>query len=100
MSNQITSLLGRTVGSWNGEDISELQNELNRIRREELASQPGDKLIVKGIPHRNQLPEDLHDFRAYPIWGCDVNENCLCGARANRIVTVADVRQYSLIDHH
>jgi len=100
MSNQITTLQGNSVGLWDGVDVQDLQAELDRIRKENLADSNGDKLVVKGVPHRDQLPSDLQDFRAYPIWGCDKNENCLCGARANRIVSVEDVRQYSMIDHH
>ena len=100
MSDEIKTASGQSVGHWNGNDVSELKNELDRIRRDVLAGSTGDKLVVKGIPHREQLPEDLQEFRAYPIWACDKQENCLCGARANRIVPVTDVRQYSMIDHH
>ncbi len=99
MSDEIKTASGQTVGSWNGDDISDLQKELDRIRQEVL---PGtdERLVAKDMPHREQLPEDLQSFRAYPIWACDKQENCLCGARGNRVVSVEDVRQYSMIEHH
>jgi len=99
-TNSITTQLGEAVGEWDGGDVSALQSELERIRSQGLVAGAGDRLVTTGIPHRSQLPEDLHKFQAYPIWGCDRNQNCLCGARANRIVSVEDVRQYSMIDHH
>lgn len=100
MANEIKTRSGRAVGTWDGKRIEDLQVELARIRS--LLSEEGsdDRLAPMGIPHADQLPEDLRSFRAYPIWGCDLNQNCLCGANANRVVSVRDVRQYSMIDHH
>ncbi|MBX2868654.1 MAG: hypothetical protein KTR18_08265 [Acidiferrobacterales bacterium] len=97
--NAIKTQMGLSVGEWDGQDVEVLQAELDRIRAQNSLG-TGDKLVVGGIPHRDQLPDDLQNFRAYPIWACDKANNCLCGARANRIVSVADVRQYSMIDHH
>ncbi len=97
--NAIKTQMGQSVGEWDGQDVETLQAELDRIRAQN-SLESGDKLVVAGIPHRDQLPDDLQKFRAYPIWACDKSNNCLCGARANRIVSVADVRQYSMIDHH
>lgn len=100
MSNEITSQSGRAVGIWDGADVTDLRQELDRIRQLLRDADNGDRLVTSGVPHRDQLPQDLHTFSAYPIWGCDSQQNCLCGARANRVVSVTDVRQYSLIDHH
>jgi len=52
------------------------------------------------MPHREQLPEDLHSFKAYHIWGCDKSGRCLVGTNADRIEPVEKVRSFSLIDHH
>ena len=100
MSDDIKTQSGRTVGSWNGADVQDLQQELDRIRQTLRSEGSSEKLIAAEMPHREQLPSDLQHFAAYPIWGCDRQEQCLCGARANRVVSVEDVRQYSLIDHH
>lgn len=100
MSDAITTQSGAQVGNWDGVDVKELQKELNRIRQQ-LKDEGGvDKISAAGMPHRDQFPEDLLNFRAYPIWGIDNQQNCLCGARANRIVSVEDVRQYSMVEHH
>lgn len=100
MSNVITTQSGAQVGTWDGVDVKDLQKELNRIRQ--LLKDEGgvDKINAADMPHRDQLPEDLQSFTAYPIWGFDSQQNCLCGARANRIVSVEDVRQYSMVEHH
>ena len=100
MSDEIKTPSGEVVGRWDGKDVSDLQKELARIRREVGKDRSSDRLVPASIPHRDQLPVDLHKFTGYLIWGCDSSENCLCGANANRVVTVADVRRFSLIDHH
>lgn len=100
MSNEIKTRSGRVVGSWDGENLEDLRKELDRIKAALAAEGANDRLAPSGIPHADQLPEDLRTFKAYPIWGCDQNQNCLCGANANRVVSVKDVRQYSMIDHH
>jgi len=100
MTDEIKTRLGRSVGSWDGESVQELQAELDRIRPQLSQDAPEDRLFPAGVPHREQLPEDLHKFSAYPIWACDKSQHCLCGARANRVVSVTDVRQYSMIEHH
>jgi len=99
-SNEIKTSSGRIVGQWDGKSVHELRDELARIRRELDSQNAGEKITAAGIPHMDQLPSDLRSFTAYPIWGCDSTGNCLCGAAANRVVSVEDVRQYSLIDHH
>lgn len=100
MSDEIKTSTGRTVGQWSGESAEELQSELSRIREELQSSNSTDRLVAKQMPHRDQLPEDLHNFKAYHIWGCDRNGQCLVGTHANRIEPVDKVRTYSLIDHH
>ncbi len=100
MSDEIKTQSGVVMGSWDGADVKVLEKELNRIRRELKDTGGSDKLVAADMPHRNQLPEDLRSFNAYPIWGFDKQQNCLCGARANRIVSAADVRQYSMVEHH
>jgi len=100
MSNEIKTQSGMTMGSWDGKDVKDLQKELTRIRQELKNTGGTDKVVATNMPHRDQLPDDLKKFNAYPIWGIDQQENCLCGARANRIVSAADVRQYSMVEHH
>ena len=100
MSNDVTTRSGRVVGSWDCKRLEDLQSELARIKGALALEGSSDRLAPSGIPHQDQLPEDLRTFRAYPIWGCDLNQNCLCGANANRVVSVKDVRQFSMIDHH
>ena len=100
MSNEIKTNAGRTVGHWSGESVTELQTELSRIRDELKVSESTERLVAKEMPHRDQLPEDLHNFKAYHIWGCDSSGNCLVGTHANRIEPLEKVRSFSLIDHH
>jgi len=100
VSDEIKTASGRVVGKWDGRNVGDLQKELARVRREAERDGSGDRPVPASIPHRHQLPIDLHKFTAHVIWGCDSKENCLCGANANRVVTVADVRRFSLIDHH
>lgn len=100
MSNEIKTNAGRTVGHWSGEEITELQAELSRIRDELKVGESTERLVAKEMPHRDQLPEDLHNFKAYHIWGCDPSGNCLVGTHANRIEPLDKVRSFSLIDHH
>ena len=100
MSDDITTDSGRVVGTWDGKVAEELQVELARIWSQLREEKARDRLVARKMPHRDQLPEDLHSFNAYHIWGCDVGGRCLVGTRADRIETVDKVRTFSLIDHH
>lgn len=100
MNNDINTSAGRKVGEWNGESAEALQNELSRIREVLKSENSTERLVARSMPHREQLPEDLHSFKAYHIWGCDQNGNCLVGTHANRIETLEKVRSFSLIEHH
>ncbi|MCB1789325.1 MAG: hypothetical protein KDJ27_07590 [Gammaproteobacteria bacterium] len=100
MSNEIKTSNGRTVGQWSGERAEDLVQELERIRGELQSQNAAERLVAKQMPHREQLPEDLHSFKAYHIWGCDRAGNCVVGTHANRIEPVDKVRTFSLIDHH
>ncbi|MBX2885162.1 MAG: hypothetical protein KTR32_34715 [Granulosicoccus sp.] len=100
MSDEIKTQSGAVMGSWDGKNVSDLQEELTRIRQELKDAGGVDKIVAADMPHRDQLPEDLQKFNAYPIWGYDTNDDCLCGARANRVVSAEDVRQFSMVDHH
>ena len=90
MSDDIVSRSGAVVGRWDGRDVKVLQEELARIKRET----PGDRVEPDGVPHRDQLPEDLRDFTAYILWACDPNGMCLVGSGANRAETVESIREF------
>ena len=90
MSDDIVSRSGAVVGQWDGQDVQTLQNELARIKTEVS----GDKVEPTGVPHQDQLPEDLKGFTAYILWGCDVNGVCLVGSGANRTETIESIREF------
>jgi hypothetical protein len=98
--NEIKTSSGRVVGSWDGKCSKELMLEIQRIKVEMAKEGASDALISKEMPHRDQLHPDLHNFKAYHLWGCDVNGQCLVGSGANRIESVEKVLSFSLIDHH
>ena len=90
MSDDIVSRSGAVVGQWDGKDIKDLQEELARIRREVS----GDKVEPSGVPHQDQFPDDLKNFTAYILWGCDSNNVCLVGSGANRPESVESIREF------
>ena len=100
MKNDICTNAGRKVGEWSGESVIELQTAIARIRVHLITEGSSERLVAKEMPHRDQLPPDLHSFNAYHIWGCDSAGNCLVGTHANRIETLEKVRRFSLIEHH
>jgi hypothetical protein len=100
MSNDIKTSSGRKVGEWSGQNATELLDELARIRQALKEEASTERLVAREMPHRDQLPEDLHNFKAYHIWGCDQGGNCVVGTHANRIEPLDKVRSFSLIDHH
>lgn len=100
MSDEIKTGEGRVVGSWNGASANELMQELTRIRKQLADEKSREKVGPRDIPHRDQIPDDLQNFRAYPLWCCDKEGSCLVGAGANRIESVDKVLAYSLVDHH
>lgn len=100
MTDEIRTDSGRVVGQWSGETVQELQAELARIREALRSENSRERLIARKMPHRDQLPEDLHNFKAYHIWGCDSGGNCLVGTHANRVEPVDKVRTFSMIEHH
>lgn len=98
--DEIKTSSGRVVGSWDGKCVKELMAEISRIKTAMAKEGASDALISKEMPHRDQLHEDLLSFKAYHLWGCDVNGQCLVGSGANRIESVEKVLSFSLIDHH
>ena len=91
MSDDIVSKSGSVVGQWDGKDVNDLKAELARIKQE---IPQGDKVEPTGVPHSDQLPDDLEGFTAYIIWACDQNGTCLVGSGANRLETVESIREF------
>lgn len=100
MSDEIKTSAGRVVGQWNGDSAQDLMAEIARIKRALTQENSGEVLDSRAMPHREQLPADLHDFRAYHLWGCDKKGSCVVGTNANRIESVEKVLSFSLIEHH
>lgn len=98
MSNDITSKQGTVVGQWDGKDVNTLKDELARIKKELQQQGSKDKVEPSGIPHQNQFPDDLKDFTAYLLWGCDQNSMCLVGSGANRLESVESIREFYASD--
>lgn len=98
--DEIKTSSGRVVGNWDGKCVKELMAEIKRIKNCMVKEGASDALISKEMPHRDQIHEDLQNFKAYHLWGCDVNGQCLVGSGANRIESVEKVLAFSLIDHH
>ncbi|TCJ11902.1 hypothetical protein EZJ19_13635 [Parasulfuritortus cantonensis] len=100
MSNEIKTNTGRVVGHWNGDSAQDLMTEIGRIKQGLRQENSAEYLDSRRMPHRDQLPADLLDFRAYHLWGCDRQGACLVGTNANRIEALEKVRSFSLIEHH
>ncbi len=98
--DEIKTTSGRAVGSWNGERAQDLMAELKRIKGMLASERATDMLDSRAMPHREQLHPDLLEFRAYHLWGCDRQGQCVVGTNANRIESVDKVLSFSLIDHH
>jgi len=100
MSDDIKTNSGRVVGRWSGDSAQELMGEIARIKQVLRQENSSEFLDSRAMPHREQLPRDLLDFRAYHLWGCDKRGACLVGTNANRIESVEKVLSFSLIEHH
>jgi hypothetical protein len=98
--DEIKTNSGRVVGSWNGTCVKELMAEIARIKTVMVQEKATDSLDSRTIPHRDQIHDDLQNFKAYHLWGCDKNGQCLVGTGANRIESVEKVLSFSLVDHH
>lgn len=98
--NEIKTNSGRVVGSWDGERALDLMAEIARIKKMLAQEKSAESLDSRSMPHREQLHQDLLEFRAYHLWGCDKHGECLVGTGANRIESIDKVLSFSLIDHH
>lgn len=98
--DEIKTNSGRVVGSWNGECAKQLMAEIARINQALVQEKAADILDSRMMPHREQIHNDLQNFKAYKLWGCDKNGQCLVGGAANRIESIDKVLSFSLIDHH
>jgi len=98
--DDIKSSGGRVVGSWNGDRARDLMAEIARVKQGLHQEGGGETLDSRTMPHREQLPEDLLNFKAYHLWGCDKHGECLVGTGANRVESVEKVLSFSLIEHH
>lgn len=90
LKNRILSADGdEELGSWDGQSVHDLARELERI--EEFAD-----ANYAGLPHSQNIPEDLRDQveKDYPIWAADPSGNCLVGEHAEQIETVDAIRSY------
>ena len=83
------------ICSWNGDDVKDLQVEVQRIIKEqkESGADRNNLLIRFGIPHIEQTPEHLRNFVAYAIWGVDKQGNCLTHRRADHFETVEKINE-------
>ncbi len=98
--DEIKTNSGKVVGSWDGKDVKDLMAEVKRIKGVMAEERSSDSLISKEMPHREQIHDDLQEFRAYHLWGCDAEGECLVGSGANRVESMDKVLAFSLIDHH
>lgn len=98
--DEIKTSSGKVVGSWNGESAKDLMGEIARIRKVISQESSSDTLDSRTMPHREQIHNDLQNFKAYHLWGCDKNGQCLVGTGANRIESMDKVLSFSLVDHH
>ena len=98
MSNDIVSRQGAVVGQWDGNDVNALKDELARIRKEMQQQGSKDKVEPSSVPHQDQFPDDLENFTAYLLWGCDQNNMCLVGSGANRLESVESIREFYASD--
>ncbi len=98
--DEIKTQSGRVVGSWNGERVRDLMAEIARIKLMQQQDGISETLDSRAMPHREQLHEDLRQFKAYHLWGCDKHGECLVGTAANRIESVEKVLSFSLVEHH
>ena len=98
--DEIKTSSGKVVGSWNGGCAKELMNEISRIKKALTQESSADTLDSRSMPHREQIHSDLQNFKAYHLWGCDKNGQCLVGTGANRIESMDKVLSFSLVDHH
>ena len=94
MKDAIVTTAGRPVGTWDGQKIETLKEELARIKREFKAKGSAERVTKDGIPHADQMPPDFDGFTAYIIWGCDSAGNCLVGSGANRTETATSIREF------
>ncbi len=98
MSDDIVSRQGTIVGRWDGKDANNLKDELARIRQDFRQQGSKDKVEPAGVPHSGQLPDDLKNFTAYLLWGCDQSGVCLVGSGANRLEAVESLREFYASD--
>lgn len=68
--------------------IKALMVEIARIKATMIQDKATDYLDSRVIPHRDQIHNDLQNFKAYHLWGCDKNVQCLVGTGANRIESI------------
>jgi len=90
LKNRILSADGEEeLGSWDGESVHDLVRELERI--EEFAD-----ANYAGLPHSQNIPEDLRDQveKDYPIWAADKAGNCLVGEHAGQVESVDAIRAH------
>ncbi len=86
---------GTVVGTWNGDDVRDLQKEVLRIMKEQKDSgaDRNNLLIRFGIPHMDQTPDHLKTFIAYALWGVDKKGMCLTHRRADHFESVEKINE-------
>jgi hypothetical protein len=96
IEDDITLPDGSVVGSWNGDDIKDLQKEIQRIQSQQKSNgtQRNNYVTKFGVPHQEQVPLHLKDFIAYIIWGIDKSGKALVASRANRIEEVSYINEW------
>lgn len=98
--DEIKTSSGKALGNWNGECAKELMQEIARIKKVITQENLDETLDSRSMPHREQIHSDLQNFKAYHLWGCDKNGQCLVGTGANRIESMNKVLSFSLVDHN
>jgi len=89
LKNRIMSADGDDeLGSWDGQNIEKLVEELDRIEERQDPN-------YAGLPHGDNIPADLKSEveKDLPIWACDASGNCLVGEQADKIRNVDQIRK-------
>ncbi len=86
---------GTVVGTWNGEDVKDLQVEVQRIMKEqkESGADRNNLLIRFGVPHMDQTPDHLKNFIAYALWGVDKTGMALTHRRADHFESLDKINE-------
>ena len=84
------------INNWNKENVHELCGQIEEVKNYCHTENIASTLLLKDfsdLPSANFPPDIYTGHHEYPVWMMDLSNRCLVGPAANKVMSLAEVRE-------